>query len=113
MVVGGAVAALVLAWLVLVAALAVARPGGGLLSEALRILPDVLRLLRRLATDRTLPAGIRLRPTAPVTCSPAAQAGRRSPSWIFSYTCVAGRVASTVRTYSLRRNRSSTGFVFS
>jgi uncharacterized membrane protein YkvA (DUF1232 family) len=57
----GAGAALVLAWLVLIAALAVARPRGALLSEALRILPDVLRLVRRLAADRTLPAGVRIR----------------------------------------------------
>jgi uncharacterized membrane protein YkvA (DUF1232 family) len=57
----GAVAALVLAWIVLVAALAVARPRGGLLSEALRILPDVLRLIRRLAADKTLPRGVRVR----------------------------------------------------
>lgn len=57
----GAVTGLVLAWLVLIAALAVARPRGGLLSEALRILPDVLRLVRRLAADRTLPAGVRIR----------------------------------------------------
>lgn len=55
------VAALALAWVVLVAALAVARPRGALLSEALRILPDVLRLVRRLATDTTLPRGIRVR----------------------------------------------------
>ena len=57
----GAVAALVLAWIVLVAALAVVRPRGGLLSEALRILPDVLRLVRRLAADKTLPRGVRVR----------------------------------------------------
>lgn len=29
--------------------------------EALRLLPDVLRLLRRLAADSTLPAGVRIR----------------------------------------------------
>ena len=59
--VAGAVAALVLAWIVLVAALAAARPRGGLLSEAVRILPDVLRLVRRLAADRTLPRAVRIR----------------------------------------------------
>jgi uncharacterized membrane protein YkvA (DUF1232 family) len=59
--VAGIIVALLLAWIVLVAALAVARPRGGLLSEAVRILPDVLRLLRRLAADRTLPRGIRVR----------------------------------------------------
>ena len=50
-----------MAWLVLVVALAVVRPRGGLLSEALRILPDVLRLVRRLAADKSLPRGVRVR----------------------------------------------------
>jgi uncharacterized membrane protein YkvA (DUF1232 family) len=54
-------AALLLAWLVLVVALVVARPRGGLLREALRLLPDVLRLIRRLAADKTLPRGVRVR----------------------------------------------------
>ncbi|HEY6746865.1 MAG TPA: DUF1232 domain-containing protein [Mycobacteriales bacterium] len=57
----GAIAALLLAWIVLVAALAVARPRGGLLTEALRILPDTLRLVRRLAADPALPRGVRVR----------------------------------------------------
>jgi uncharacterized membrane protein YkvA (DUF1232 family) len=54
-------AALILAWVVLVVALALLRPPGGLLREAMRILPDVLRLIRRLAADKTLPAGVRAR----------------------------------------------------
>jgi uncharacterized membrane protein YkvA (DUF1232 family) len=54
-------AALLLVWLALLTALAVARPKGGLLKEALRLLPDLLRLLRRLATDATLPRGVRVR----------------------------------------------------
>jgi hypothetical protein len=49
----GIVGALLLAWLALVIALAILRPRGGLLREALRILPDVLRLVRRLAADGT------------------------------------------------------------
>ncbi|WP_410573959.1 YkvA family protein [Amycolatopsis sp. cmx-4-61] len=53
--------ALLLTWLVLIAALLVARPRGGLLREAVRLLPDVLRLIRRLAADRTLPRGVRVR----------------------------------------------------
>ncbi len=57
----GAVAALLLAWIVLVVVLAATRPRGGLLTEALRILPDVLRLIRRLAADKTLPRGVRIR----------------------------------------------------
>ncbi|WP_410622500.1 YkvA family protein [Amycolatopsis sp. cmx-8-4] len=54
-------AALLLSWIALVLVLAIARPRGGLLTEALRLLPDVVRLLRRLATDRTLPRGVRVR----------------------------------------------------
>ncbi len=53
--------ALLLAWLALVIVLALARPRGGLLREALRILPDVLRLVRRLSGDRSLPRGVRIR----------------------------------------------------
>ena len=53
--------ALVVTWLLLVAALAVARPKGRLLTEAMRLLPDLLRLLRRLAADNDLPAGVRIR----------------------------------------------------
>lgn len=53
--------ALVIAWLFLVVLLIVARPPGSLLQEALRLLPDTLRLLRRLATDRSLPRGLRVR----------------------------------------------------
>jgi uncharacterized membrane protein YkvA (DUF1232 family) len=57
----GLVGALVLAWLALVIALVVVRPRGGLLREALRILPDALRLIRRLAADKALPRGVRVR----------------------------------------------------
>lgn len=57
----GVAAALVLAWVALVIALAMLRPRGGLLREAVRILPDVLRLIHRLAADRTLPRGVRVR----------------------------------------------------
>ncbi len=57
----GIATALLLAWLALVIMLAIVRPRGELLREALRVLPDVLRLVRRLATDKTLPRGIRVR----------------------------------------------------
>ncbi|HEX8508801.1 MAG TPA: YkvA family protein, partial [Propionibacteriaceae bacterium] len=57
----GVGSALVVTWLLLVAALAVARPKGRLLTEAMRLLPDLLRLLRRLAADNDLPAGVRIR----------------------------------------------------
>ncbi|SRR6266487_1091955 len=57
----GVAAGLLLAWVVLIAALVIVRPRGGLLREALRLLPDVLRLLPRLAADRRLPRGVRVR----------------------------------------------------
>jgi uncharacterized membrane protein YkvA (DUF1232 family) len=57
----GMAAAVILGWLTLVIGLVIARPQRGLLREALRLLPDVLRLVRRLAADTTLPRGVRLR----------------------------------------------------
>lgn len=57
----GISAALLLAWLALVIVLAIACPRGGLLREAARLLPDLLRLVRRLAADPTLPRGVRIR----------------------------------------------------
>jgi uncharacterized membrane protein YkvA (DUF1232 family) len=51
---------LVLAWLALLVALIIAQPRGGLLREALRLLPDLLRLLPRLAGDRSLPRSVRV-----------------------------------------------------
>jgi uncharacterized membrane protein YkvA (DUF1232 family) len=57
----GVAGALLVTWLVLVIVLAIVRPRGGLLREALRLLPDVLRLARRLAADKTLPRGVRVR----------------------------------------------------
>lgn len=57
----GVVVALLVSWLLLVVALAVKRPRGGLLKESLRLLPDLLRLLRRLTVNRELPTGVRVR----------------------------------------------------
>jgi uncharacterized membrane protein YkvA (DUF1232 family) len=57
----GMAAALLLAWTALLIGLVIARPRGGLLREALRLLPDVLRLVRRLVADPTLPRGVRIR----------------------------------------------------
>lgn len=57
----GAAVALAATWLALVVVLVAVRPRGGLLPEALRILPDLLRLIRRLAADRSLPTGVRVR----------------------------------------------------
>lgn len=48
--------ALILTWLALIAALFIARPKGNLLRESLRILTDLVGLLKNLTTDSTLPA---------------------------------------------------------
>ena len=48
-------------YLVLLAALFAVRPKASLLKETLRLLPDLLRLLRRLAGDRTVPRAVRAR----------------------------------------------------
>jgi uncharacterized membrane protein YkvA (DUF1232 family) len=57
----GVAATLLLAGVALLLALLVARPKGGLLREAVRVLPDVLRLIHRLAADPTQPRGVRIR----------------------------------------------------
>lgn len=51
---------LLVAWLGLIVVLLIVRPRGGVLREALRILPDLLRLLPRLAADRALPHRVRV-----------------------------------------------------
>jgi uncharacterized membrane protein YkvA (DUF1232 family) len=53
--------ALAASYLALVAALLAARPKGNLLGEAVRLLPDLLRLLRRMAGDSRLPRAARVR----------------------------------------------------
>ena len=57
----GILIALAVVWTSLVVALMLARPKGGLLKEAIRLLPDTLRLLRRLAVDRSIGRGVRVR----------------------------------------------------
>jgi uncharacterized membrane protein YkvA (DUF1232 family) len=57
----GGVAGLLLAWLLLLAVLAATRPKGNLLTETMRLLPDLLRLVARLARDNQMPRGVRLR----------------------------------------------------
>jgi uncharacterized membrane protein YkvA (DUF1232 family) len=52
---------LLLCWAVLVAVLWWRRPEETRLRDLLRLLPDVLRLVRRLAGDRSLPRGVRVR----------------------------------------------------
>ena len=51
---------LLLLWLVGLAALWLVRPDGTSTTAALRLLPDLVRLLRRLAADRAVPRGVRV-----------------------------------------------------
>ncbi len=53
--------AVAVVWLALLVALLIVKPGRMHLREALRLLPDLLRLLRRLAADPALPRGVRVR----------------------------------------------------
>lgn len=55
------VAGLLLSYVLLIVALLVARPQQATLSEAVRLLPDLLQLVRRLAADGKLPRGVRVR----------------------------------------------------
>jgi uncharacterized membrane protein YkvA (DUF1232 family) len=57
----GAAGGLLLLWLVLLLVLWRATPDQARLRDALRLLPDLIRLLRRLAADRSLPRGVRIR----------------------------------------------------
>jgi uncharacterized membrane protein YkvA (DUF1232 family) len=57
----GIVGGLVLIWAVLVAALWLTKPGEHDLKEALRLLPDLLRLIKRLAANPDTPRGVRIR----------------------------------------------------
>ena len=57
----GVLGGLLLCWLVLMAVLWATRPDDLRLRELLRLLPDVLRLVHRLAGDGTLPRGVRVR----------------------------------------------------
>jgi uncharacterized membrane protein YkvA (DUF1232 family) len=57
----GVAIGLVLTWVVLLIVLWRASPEKTSLQEALHLLPDVLRLLHRLARDHTLPRGVRVR----------------------------------------------------
>ena len=57
----GFAVALAVVWITLIIALVFLRPKGGRLREAIRILPDAIGLLRRLATDRSISVGVRVR----------------------------------------------------
>jgi len=56
-----AAAALLVAWLVFLVVLVIVRPRGMSLREAKRVIPDLVGLLRDLARDPTVPAGVRRR----------------------------------------------------
>lgn len=60
-VVAGIAGGLLLLWTALIVALWVGRPDELRIRDALRLLPDVVRLLRRLAADRTLARGVRIK----------------------------------------------------
>lgn len=56
--------ALIALWLLMLAALWLVGPGDKtMLRESLRLIPDILRLIKRLAGDPSLPRGIRVRLT--------------------------------------------------
>ena len=57
----GIVGGSIVLWLLLVAALWTARPDDVRLRDVVRLLPDLLRLLKRLAADPAAPRGVRLR----------------------------------------------------
>lgn len=54
------VGSLIVAWLLFVAVLWIVRPRDVRLGELVRIVPDVLRLVRQLIGDRSTPLGVRL-----------------------------------------------------
>jgi len=57
----GIAVALLVTWLLLITALLIVRPRGSFLAEAMRLLPDTLRLLKNLAIDGEVPRGARVR----------------------------------------------------
>lgn len=54
------VGGLLLAWVLFLVVLWIARPRGFRVGDAVRIVPDVLRLARDLVTDGSTPTGVRL-----------------------------------------------------
>lgn len=52
-------ATLVVVWLLFIVFVFAIRPDGSSLREAARLLPDTLRLIRRLASDHEIPRGVR------------------------------------------------------
>jgi uncharacterized membrane protein YkvA (DUF1232 family) len=56
----GVLGGFLLLWLVLIAVLWTTRPDELRLRDLMRLLPDLVRLIRRLAADDSLPRGVRL-----------------------------------------------------
>ena len=54
------VASILVMWAILLVVLVVSRPDKGSLADGARVLPDTLRLIRRLAADRTVPRSARV-----------------------------------------------------
>jgi len=57
----GLAVALAISWVALAVFLWLSRPTGGRLQEAMSLLPDIVRLLKRLATDPEVPRGAKVR----------------------------------------------------
>ena len=57
----GVVGGLVLVWAALAAVLWLTKPDEYALKEALRLLPDLIRVIKRLAADPDTPRGVRIR----------------------------------------------------
>jgi len=57
----GFLGALLVGWLALVASLLLVRPSGSALKESLRLLPDLILLLKNVATDSSQPRSVRVR----------------------------------------------------
>ncbi|MGI8762783.1 MAG: YkvA family protein [Ilumatobacteraceae bacterium] len=60
-IVASLIAAVVVLWLVLLVCFAIMRPPGATLRDAVRIVPDAVRLVHRLARDKTLSRSVRVR----------------------------------------------------
>src|SRR5580765_5887851 len=60
-IVAGVIAAVVVLWLVVLSCFAILRPPGATLRDAVRIVPDAIRLVHRLARDQNLSRGSRVR----------------------------------------------------
>lgn len=57
----GVLVAFAAVWVLLVVFLLIVRPKGLTVNEVMRLIPDTLRLLKRLAADGSLPRGVRVR----------------------------------------------------